>query len=288
MNSPTAQNKPFIRSVAGKSVRWTSTLFILVMHLATLAGFWTFSWSALSICLALHWISGGLGITLGFHRLLTHRSFKTPKWAEYFLALCGSLACQGGPISWVAAHRRHHLKPDQEGDPHSPLHGFFWAHMGWCLVQDPLLDEYDRYSSFAPDLARDTGHAFLERTHILWTILLALGLYAWGGWSYVVWGVFVRIVLVYHCTWLVNSAAHIWGYQSYKTPDKSKNCWWVALLTYGEGWHNNHHAFQYSARHGLKWWEFDSTYIAIKTLRFFRLASDLKFPSKEQASRSIL
>lgn len=262
-----------------KSVHWPATLFIVAIHVASLAAFFTFSWKALFLCVVFHWITGGLGITLGYHRLLTHRSLKVPKILEYFFAMCGNLACQGGPISWVTAHRMHHAYSDKEGDPHSPLKGFFWAHMGWCLTHNKEIESREVQARLAPDLVRDPVMVFLDRTHILWTVLLAVGFYALGGWSFVVWGIFVRTILVYHCTWLVNSAAHIWGYRTYKASDESTNCWWVALLTYGEGWHNNHHAFQYSARHGLKWWEFDSTYLTIEFLRFFGLAEAIKLPA---------
>lgn len=262
-------------------IKFWTTSFIGGIHIAALAAFFCFSWKAFFLCLVMHWVTGGLGITLGFHRLLTHRSFKAPKLVEYFLALMGSLACQSGPVAWVAAHRLHHLKSDQEGDPHSPLKGFFWAHMGWCLYTNRRIDEDSEISALVPDLVKDPVLVFMDRTHILWTILLGIGLYAWGGWPFVVWGIFVRTVFVYHSTWFVNSAAHVWGYRTYKTTDRSKNLWWVALLTYGEGWHNNHHAFQYSARHGLKWWEIDTTYMMIKILKWIGLAQAIKIPSKQ-------
>ena len=140
------------------------------------------------------------------------------------------------------------------------------------------IDNPEVQARVSPDINNDPIMRFIDKIHILWTILLAAGLYAWGGWPFVVWGLFVRVVFVYHCTWFVNSAAHIWGYQTYKTTDKSTNLWWVALLTYGEGWHNNHHAFQYSARHGLQWWEFDTTWMMNKSLEFFRLAEAIKIP----------
>lgn len=262
-----------------RKIKWGPFLFIIGMHLGCIAAFFTFSWQALFICLALHWITGGLGITLCYHRLLTHRSFKTPKVIEYLLVIFASWACQGGPISWVAAHRLHHAKSDLPGDPHSPKEGFFWAHMGWCLITNKDIDDFENYSRLAPDLIKDKGLVFLEKSHLLWSILLATGLYAWGGWSFVVWGICVRTVLVYHCTWLVNSATHVWGYQSFRSGDDSKNLWWVALLSYGEGWHNNHHAFQTSARHGLKPWEIDTTYLIIRFLKRIGLATDVKLPT---------
>jgi stearoyl-CoA desaturase (delta-9 desaturase) len=210
---------------------------------------------------------------------LTHRSLKVPKFLEYFLALCGTLACQGGPIMWVVTHRLHHNYSDQEKDPHSPLAGFYWAHMGWCFKDNPMTSNKEVQQRIAPDLVRDRVYQIMEKSLLLWTILLAVGLYALGGWPFVVWGIFVRLVLVYHSTWFVNSAAHVWGYRTYASKDQSTNLWWVALVTYGEGWHNNHHAFQFSARHGLKWWEIDTTYMTVKLLEFFGFAKDLKLPS---------
>lgn len=263
-----------------KRILWPAALFIVGVHIVALAGFFTYSWQALALCVVLHWITGGLGITMTYHRLLTHRSFQVAKPVEYFLTILASLACQGGPISWVGVHRLHHAKSDVPGDPHTPKDGFFWSHMGWVIHKNKVIDTYEEYAKYAPDLAKDPVHCFLDRSFILWTVLLAAGLYAWGGISFVVWGIFVRLVLVYHSTWLVNSATHVWGYRTYKTGEGSTNLWWVALLSYGEGWHNNHHAFPTSARHGLKWWEFDSTYAAIRFLEILGIAKAVKIPSQ--------
>lgn len=273
------QNVPYTPPKEQK-VYWPAALFIIGSHIIALAGFFTFSWNALLLCVIFHWVTGGVGVTLGYHRLLTHHSFKTPKFMEYFLAICGALACQGGPISWVVTHRLHHLYSDQERDPHTPLINFFWAHMGWTFKINPAIYDKAIQSRIAPDLIKDPGMRLIEKTHILWTVLLAIGFYAWGGWPFVIWGIFVRLVLVYHATWFVNSATHVWGYRTYKSLDQSTNLWWVALMTYGEGWHNNHHAFQTSARHGLKWWEFDSTYLMIQTMELLGLAKDVKIPSQ--------
>lgn len=262
-----------------KRVDWHNTFWVGLMHLGVLFAPFTFSWGALGLCLLLHWICGGLGICLGYHRLLTHRSFRVPKWLEYLLTFFGTLSLQGGPMSWVAAHRLHHARSDAEGDPHSPQKSFFWGHMGWVLTRNPLLDHYDKYRRYVRDLEQDRFHHFIERYQALGPLLLAAALYALGGASYVVWGIFVRTTLVYHCTWLVNSASHLWGYKSFETNEGSTNNWWVALLGYGEGWHNNHHAFQISARHGLRWWELDATYLAIKILKALGLASDIRLPA---------
>lgn len=232
-----------------------------------------FSWAAIGLTIFLHWVTGGLGITLGFHRLVTHRSFQTPKWLEYFLVFCGSLACQGGPIEWIGLHRHHHAYSDHEVDHHSSTRGFWWSHMGWMFYEVPAKKELDR---FTKDIAGDPVYQFLEKYFLPVQISLAAVLFALGGWSFVVWGIFVRLVLVYHCTWFVNSATHKFGYRTYDAGDRSTNCWWVALLTYGEGWHNNHHAYQYSARHGLRWWEIDMTWMTIKLLKALGLADKIK------------
>jgi stearoyl-CoA desaturase (delta-9 desaturase) len=232
-----------------------------------------FSWSAVALMLFLHWVTGCLGVTLGFHRLVAHRSFQVPKWLEYFLVFCGSLSCQSGPIEWIGLHRHHHAFSDQDPDHHDSNKGFWWSHMGWMMYDVPAKSEIPR---FTRDISNDPVYCFLEDTFLGIQVALAIILYLIGGWPFVVWGIFVRMVSLYHCTWFVNSATHKFGYRTYESGDNSTNCWWVALLTYGEGWHNNHHAFQYSARHGLRWWEIDTTWILIWTLQKFGLATKVK------------
>jgi stearoyl-CoA desaturase (delta-9 desaturase) len=234
----------------------------------------------LLVCVIGHWVTGGLGITLTYHRLLTHRSFATrPKALEYLLTIIGCCASEGGAIGWVADHRRHHAFSDEEGDVHSPNRGFGWAHMFWWMTPDiTSVHTDDYYRRWAPDLMKDPIHRFLDKYFIVFPILSAVALYAIGGMPWLVWGFFVRSVSVLHSTWLVNSATHIWGYRTFETRDKSTNLWWVALITFGEGWHNNHHAYQTSARHGMRWWEIDTTYILIKCMSFVGLAYNLKLP----------
>lgn len=269
---------------------WIVFSWIAFMHVGALAGFFTFSWPALGVCLFLWWLAGGIGICLGYHRYFTHRSYATPKWVEYLLAIFGCLAGEAGPIAWVAAHRYHHTYSDQEQDPHSPLKdpnsfkGFLWAHVGWLFAREENLATFDQYKRYAPDMAQDKFLVFLDRNHMIPVITLAVLLYALGGWPFVVWGMFVRSVLVYHSTWLVNSASHVWGYRTFKTTDQSKNNWWVALLSFGEGWHNNHHAFQRSARHGMRWWEFDLTYRTIQLMWVLGLASQIHLPVQPAAN----
>jgi len=252
---------------------------LIFLHLGALAAPFTFSWKAFWIFVVLLWLTNGLGICMCYHRLLTHRSFKCPKWFEYFMTFCGTLSSQGGPITWVSTHRLHHAASDTEEDPHSPNLGFWWAHMLWFVYHSPVLDNSNFRLRWAGDLIKDPVHRFFTKYNWVSQWIVGIILLAWGGIPFVVWGIFLRTVVALHCTWLVNSAAHTWGYQTYKTGDKSTNLWWVGLLAFGEGWHNNHHAFQYSAAHGLEWWEFDLTYLTIRFLAFFNLIKFVKLPS---------
>ncbi|MBI4115021.1 MAG: fatty acid desaturase [Candidatus Omnitrophica bacterium] len=272
-------------SPVGKKYNFWVIGWILLMHLGALAAPFTFTWPAFFLFLFLSWVTGGIGICLCYHRLLTHASFRVPKPLEYFLTFLGVLASEGGPINWVARHRIHHAYPDTERDPHSPRQGFWWSHMFWLFKHKPILDNYELYSPYAKDLARDPVHRFLNNTHGLYQIFLGVILYLWGGFPFLVWGLFLRTVFVYHITWFVNSATHKWGYKSYAVNDDSSNLWWVALLSFGEGWHNNHHAFQRSARHGLKFWEFDQTYLTIKFLELLKLARHVHLPKLPKFSQ---
>jgi fatty-acid desaturase len=267
---------------------WVSLIWIGAIHVGALLAFIPayFSWSGLALCFLLHWLTGGIGICLTYHRLLTHRSFAVrPHWLEYVMTIVGCCSSEGGPLSWVADHRRHHAHSDEDpGDTHTPLRGFFWAHMGWWMTeQDETNHTPEYFQKWTPDLYKDPVHQWIERYHFVFPLLLFAGLYALGGMPWLVWGGFVRSVFVLHSTWLVNSATHIWGYRSHPTRDESTNLWWVALLTYGEGWHNNHHAYQTSARHGLRWWEVDMTYIAIRLMMMCRMAYDIRLPKVRSA-----
>jgi sn-1 stearoyl-lipid 9-desaturase len=254
---------------------WHIIIYMATIHFVALFAFLpsNFSWRAVGVTLFLYWLTACVGITLGYHRLVSHRSFETPKWLEYFLIFCGTLACEGGPISWIGLHRIHHKYSDHEGDPHDSNKGFWWSHMGWMFVKNPANKDVPRYTK---DIQNDPFYLFCEKYFIPIQVVLGLLLFWWGGWSLVIWGIFLRLVLVFHVTWFVNSATHKFGYVSHESNDHSRNCWWVAILTFGEGWHNNHHAYQYSARHGLQWWEIDLTWFTIKILEFFRLAKNIK------------
>jgi sn-1 stearoyl-lipid 9-desaturase len=254
---------------------WTMIIALVIFHIGAVCAFLPgiFSWQAVGVAVLLHWITGGLGITLGWHRLLSHRSFQVPKWLEYFFALCGTLALQGGIIWWVGLHRHHHLHSDQDLDHHDSKKGFLWSHVRWMCYEIPAESDIPR---FTKDLVNDRFYNFLNDYFFPLQVVLGVILYAIGSWPFVFWGVFARLVIVYHCTWLVNSATHKFGYRNFETTDNSTNCWWVALTTYGEGWHNNHHAYQYSARHGMKWWELDITWITIQVLQLLGLATKVK------------
>jgi stearoyl-CoA desaturase (delta-9 desaturase) len=267
-------------------IKWDIVAGIAAIHAGVLLAPFTFTWSAFWVFFWLQAITA-FGITLCYHRLLAHRSFQVPKWLEYVLTVCGSLALQGGAIKWVATHRVHHAFSDRPQDPHSPTRGFWWAHMLWLFAYDEVLDHPTKYFRYAPDLARDPIHQLIHRTHVVQSLLLGIGLYALGGLPWLVWGMSVRLVFVYHGTWLVNSAAHLWGYKSFDTNEGSTNNWWVALIAYGEGWHNNHHAYLHSAAHGLRWWELDLTYLAIRTLGWLKLASRIRLPQGNPAKLTI-
>ncbi len=263
--------------------KWEIVAGIAAMHAGALLAPFTFTWSAFWVFFVLQFLTGLLGITLCFHRLLAHRSFQVPKWLEYALTVCGSLALQGGPIKWVATHRVHHAFSDRPQDPHSPTRGFWWAHILWLFAYDEVLDHPTKCHRYAPELARDPVHRFIEKTFVWHTVALGVLLFAVGGLPWLVWGLFFRTTFVYHATWLVNSAAHLWGYQSYDTNEGSRNNWWVALVSYGEGWHNNHHAYLHSAAHGLRWWEVDITYLTIRALAWLKLATRIRMPQGNPA-----
>lgn len=265
-------------------------LALALVHLCALAVFvpGLSSWSAVGAAAVLIYVTGGLGVTLGFHRLLTHRSLQVPKGIEYVLTVLGVLALQGGPIDWVATHRRHHTYSDRAGDPHGMDRGFWWAHVGWLFLPNPGRPTIEERRRLAADLAADPFYRFMEKTALLWQLALGMLLFALGGWSWVVWGIFVRLVVTYHITWFVNSASHWTGYRTFRTGDRSTNNWWVALLAWGEGWHNNHHAFPSSARHGMRWFELDLTWLTIRALQIVGIARSVKLPTLVMLNRRVL
>lgn len=271
----------FSHAIQNKKFNPGSAAGVIIFHILAIGAIFTFSWPGLIAFLVMTALTGCLGITLGFHRLLTHRSFEVSKPLKYMLALFGCLALQGGPVRWVATHRLHHKEADTPNDPHSSEEGFWWSHLIWNFFRQPELESTEALKRYAPEIYKDPVLRFMDQ-HFFWLYLgfAALLFFAgalFQGWqlglSLVVWGCILRIVYVWHVTWLVNSATHFWGYQTFPSRDKSRNNWWVALLTFGEGWHNNHHAHPRSARMGLAWHEPDLTYWIISTINRLGLAT---------------
>ena len=256
----------------GGEFNWVTAFFMGLFHLGAVVALFFFSWKALFVAIFLWWVAGSLGIGMGYHRLLTHRGYKTSKWVEYLLTLCGALALEHGPIAWVTTHRIHHQYSDREGDPHSPRDGKWWAHMGWVLAGKSMHYDTATVARYAPDLAKDRFHAWITEYHYLPAVALSILLLGLGGFPLLLWGIFWRTVVSWHATWLVNSATHLWGSRRFVTSDRSTNNWFVALLAFGEGWHNNHHAYPSSARHGLAWYEIDFNWYGIWALQKLGLA----------------
>jgi stearoyl-CoA desaturase (delta-9 desaturase) len=280
-------------------IDWTNAVGLVVYHLLAVLAVTPlfFSWEGVWLAAIGQYVFGLLGINLGFHRLLTHRSLACPRWLERTLAILGVCCCQDAPTYWVAVHRRHHQFADREHDPHSPHRGWFWAHQGWLVLKSDELQRDDVVQRYAKDLLRDPFYRWLHRR---WTSVVALSWIAFfaagfagalvagttmreavhSGIRAVLWGVAVRTVWTWHYTNAVNSVTHLWGYRNYHTADTSRNNALLALLAHGEGWHNNHHADQKSAMHGHLWWELDATYMVIRILRAMGLATDVVMPTK--------
>lgn len=293
--------------VAVHSIDWSTAGPILTYHLLALLALipWTFSWSGVIVAIVAARLTGMLGINLCYHRLLTHRGFKCPKWFEHLLVIIAICCAEDTPARWVAVHRRHHQHADKRPDPHSPLVSFLWSHVGWLLVKNSELNKLGLYHRYARDILRDPFYLSLERGWLQLQILLIQCVAFFGGAflaklavggtsteavqfgsSILIWGVFVRTVFVWHQTWAINSVTHLWGYRSYQTGEDSRNNIVMGLLAHGEGWHNNHHADPRSASHGHKWWEFDSTWLTIRVLERFGLASHVVGPRPHVISRA--
>ena len=265
-------------------VNWFTAIILALFHIGAVAALFMFSWRNLAVAAILYYVATGLGISMGYHRLHTHRSYKVPLWLEYFFALCGSLTLEGGPIFWVATHRLHHQFSDLPGDPHSPNDGAFWSHVGWILFGETNHNNTRLMSKYAPDLAKHPFYVWLNDYHWIPGTVLGLALLAIGGLPLMLWGICLRVVVGLHATWLVNSATHMWGGRRFATRDGSRNNWWVAAISFGEGWHNNHHAHPTSARHGLAWYEFDPSWLLVKALRFFGVAKAVHAASVNSAT----
>jgi sn-1 stearoyl-lipid 9-desaturase len=269
------KTRPTNKQRAGR-VNWETVVTMTVFHAGALAALFTFTWTALAVSLAVFWVAGSLGIGMGYHRLLTHRGYRTPKWVEYFLTLCGTLTLEGGPVQWVTTHRIHHAHTDGAADPHSPRDGTWWAHAGWIFRGTAQNHDRATVERYSPDLLKDGFHVWISRWYYLPQVTLGVALLLFGGWPVFLWAVFLRTVVGLHATWLVNSATHMWGTRRFETADDSTNNLLIALLTFGEGWHNNHHAHPRAARHGLAWYEVDVNWWGIRTLQLFRLAKSVR------------
>ncbi|HEY2846474.1 MAG TPA: fatty acid desaturase [Pyrinomonadaceae bacterium] len=247
-------------------IHWNTIFFVAAFHIFAILALFNFSWTNLAVTVAIWWIAGSWGIGIGYHRLLTHRGFKAPRWLERFLATCGTLAVQSGPIAWVTTHRIHHAFTETEKDPHSPRNGTYWAHIGWIFRGTAQIQPQTAIRKYSPDLIRDPYLVFIDKYYWATTVVVAAILFAAGGFSMVLWAIFLRTVAGWHFTWLVNSATHMWGSRRFETRDDSRNNGLIAAVTFGEGWHNNHHAYPRSARHGLTWREFDPNWTQIRAL----------------------
>ena len=295
MSTPTLA--PKLTATARRPRFITGFLFtLIIIHLLAVLAFlpYTFTWWGVAALLIGNFIFGSIGINLAYHRMLTHSAVKFPKWMERLFILCGVCSLEGSPIWWVLQHRIHHQKSDEEGDPHSPQEHFFWGHMQWIYTADPERNRLSTYEKYVPDLMTDPFLRWLHRgqrwvlIYIAHAVLIAAAGFGIGflvadtteravqiGVQVFLWGVIVRTVYVWHITWFVNSASHRWGYRNYDTPDKSRNNWWVALLTNGEGWHNNHHAAPRTCSQGHRWWEVDLTYTFVRVLEMMGLAKNV-------------
>ena len=281
-------------------IDWVNVVGIGFYHAVALLAVlpWFFSWTGVVLALFGAYVFGTLGVNLGYHRLLTHRGYQCPKWLERSLATLAILSFQDTPARWVAVHRRHHEHADEEPDPHSPIVTFLWAHMGWLFVRPPEMERREIYPRYAKDILRDPYYRSMEKQTVYlgtiiasWVVFFVVGAGAaliggsttaealQFGASVLIWGVFARTVLVWHLTWSVNSFAHMFGYRNYETGEESRNNVLVALVTNGEGWHNNHHADPRSARHGHRWYELDVTYLSLRGLAMLGLATKISEPN---------
>lgn len=255
---------------------WKNIAIVISFHLLAIPAFFTMSWANFAALMIGNWVVGSLGVGLGWHRLLTHRSFKAPKWVEYVTSIFATMSMQDPPDKWIATHRMHHAFTDTDKDPHSIRPGFWWAQIGWVVWGRAQDHDEATMKKYVPDLLKDRGHRLISRYFYVPIIVSAFLFFAIGGWQMVVWGVFARVVVGWHTTWFVNSLAHMYGKRPHDTGDMSTNNWFVAILTFGEGWHNAHHMWPTSARHGLKWYQFDMNWITIRLLEKLGLATDIR------------
>ena len=281
-----------------QQIDWPRVIPFVLIHLACFAVFWVgFSWFALCFAIALYAVRM-FAVTGFYHRYFSHKAFHTSRFFQFILAVFGASAVQRGPLWWASHHRHHHVSSDEIEDAHSPVqHGFLWSHLGWFLSNKNFATQTERVK----ELAKFVELRLLDRFDVIVPILLALSIYLLGVWlddyypnlntngmQLLVWGFAISTVFLYHATFTVNSLAHIWGKRRYATTDHSRNNLLIALITLGEGWHNNHHHYPGSARQGFYWWEVDLTYYGLKILAAFGLIWDLRtVPIAIRESRKI-
>lgn len=275
------------KGIDGDTIDWFRVIPFILIHFGALAALWThFEWYLVWVALIL-FVIRMFAITGFYHRYFAHKTFKTSRLMQFIFAFIGSTAAQRGPIWWASHHRRHHLNSDRHNDHHSPhTHHFLWSHMGWFLAKKNFLTD----RKVVRDLIKFKELVLIDRFDWLPPVLLLLSLFVIGellsltsgisGLNMVIWGFCVSTILVYHCTFAVNSIAHLWGTQRYNTKEESKNNFFVALLTFGEGWHNNHHHYPGSIRQGFYWWEVDLTYYVLRCLSFLGIVYNLRTVSK--------
>jgi stearoyl-CoA desaturase (delta-9 desaturase) len=268
-----------------RRVEWLRVVPFIGMHLMCAGVIWVgVSSTALLVAAALY-VLRLVAITGFYHRYFSHRTFRTSRAIQFVFAVLGTMAVQRGPLWWAAHHRHHHAHADEENDSHSPTqHGFWWSHVGWFMNRS----NFRTRSELIQDLTRYPELRWLDRFDIVPPIALAVLLYVCGGAQLLIWGFFISTVLLHHVTFTVNSLAHRFGRRRYATSDDSRNNWWIALLTFGEGWHNNHHHFPGSVRQGFYWWEIDLTYYLLRSMAACGLVWDLKpVPARIRAARQI-
>jgi len=260
---------------------------IVVLVTAPLLGIATamiFAWQRiffprdLVLLLVIHTLAC-MGITVGYHRMLTHQGFSAPAWLRMIILICGAMAFEGTPTQWAATHIKHHAHSDEEGDPHSPLEGFWHAHIGWLFART----NFPEARTYAPHLLQDPVVLFVSRTTPFWMALSLFVPFVLGGWTGFVWAGLVRVFCTTHITWSVNSVCHTFGSREFETTDASRNHWLVGLLAYGEGWHNNHHAFPRNAFHGMRWWQVDCSGLFIRFCEKIGLMTEVQRVTPEAA-----
>ena len=288
-------------AAADEAIRFWGNLPFLILHLGCLLVFWTGVTPAALVIFVVTLLPRMFGLTAGYHRYFSHRSFKTSRTFQFVLALLGASSIQKDPLWWAAHHRHHHRYTDTDFDAHSPTkHGFFWSHMGWVLCKKNADLKPD---ALVPDFMEYPELVYLNRNQkvvplFYLGLITALGFYLQyahpelhtSALATIVWGFFISTIFLHHVTFFVNSASHVWGSRRFQTHDTSKNNWWVALLTMGEGWHNNHHRFPSSERQGFYWWELDMTHLILNLLSFTGIVYDLREPPAEvyeEAKRSV-